>query len=56
MNSITNNLEVIEAQQDVVTANENYISSLFAHNLAKLTLLRAVGSGQKDVSRYLGGN
>jgi outer membrane protein TolC len=56
LNGVTNNLEVIEAQQDVAAANENYISSLFAHNLAKLTLLRALGSAQKDVNRYLGGN
>ena len=55
-NGVTNNLEVIEAQQNVAAANENYISSLFAHNLAKLTLLRALGSAQKDVNRYLGGN
>ena len=56
LNGVTNNLEVIEAQQDVAAANENYISSLFAHNLAKLTLLRALGSAQKNVSKYLGGN
>lgn len=56
LNGVTNNLEVIQAQQDVAAANENYISSLFAHNLAKLTLLRALGSAQKDVSKYLGGN
>lgn len=56
LNGVTNNLEIIEAQQDVAAANENYISSLFAHNLAKLTLLRALGSAQKDVTRYLGGN
>jgi len=56
VNGVTNNLEVIQAQQDVAAANENYISSLFAHNLAKLTLLRALGSAQKDVGRYLGGN
>lgn len=55
-NGVTNNLEVIQAQQDVAAANENYISSLFAHNLAKLTLLRALGSAQKGVSKYLGGN
>lgn len=55
-NGVTNNLEVIQAQQDVAAANENYISSLFAHNLAKLTLLRALGSAQKDVTRYLGGH
>ncbi|MGC2696527.1 MAG: TolC family protein [Candidatus Angelobacter sp.] len=56
LNGVTNNLEVIQAQQDVAAANENYISSLFAHNLAKLTLLRALGSAQKDLSKYLGGN
>jgi outer membrane protein TolC len=56
MNGVTNNLEIIQAQQDVAAANENYISSLFAHNLAKLTLLRALGSAQKDVNKYLGGN
>ncbi|HEY2497665.1 MAG TPA: TolC family protein [Candidatus Angelobacter sp.] len=56
LNGVTNNLEIIQAQQDVAAASENYISSLFAHNLAKLTLLRALGSAQKDVTRYLGGN
>ena len=54
-NGVTNNLEVIEAQQDVAAANENYISSLFAHNLAKLTLLRALGAAEKDINQYLGG-
>jgi outer membrane protein TolC len=56
LNGVTNNLEIIEAQQDVAAAKENYISSLFAHNLAKLSLLRAMGSAQKDVNKYLGGN
>jgi outer membrane protein TolC len=56
LNGVTNNLEVIQAQQDVAAANENYISSLFAHNLAKLTLLRAIGLAQKDLKKYLGGN
>jgi outer membrane protein TolC len=54
-NGVTNNLEVVQAQQDVAAAGENYISSLFAHNLAKLTLLRAMGLAQKDVNQYLGG-
>jgi outer membrane protein TolC len=56
INGVTNNLEVVQAQQEVAAANENYISSLFAHNLAKLALLRALGTAQKDVTRYLGGN
>jgi len=53
-NGVTNNLEVVEAQQDVAAANENYIASLFAHNLAKLALLRALGTAQHDMNRYLG--
>jgi len=54
-NGVTNNLEVVQAQQDLVAANENYISSLFAHNLAKLAVLRALGTAQKDAPQYLGG-
>jgi outer membrane protein TolC len=54
-NGVTNNLEVVQAQQDVAAANENYIASLFAHNLAKLALLRALGTAQHDINRYLGG-
>jgi outer membrane protein TolC len=56
LNGVTNNLEVIQAQQDVAAASENYISSLFAHNLAKLALLRALGSAEKDAGKSLGGN
>ena len=56
LNGVTNNLEVVQAQQDVAAAHENYISSLFAHNLAKVTLLRAMGSAKTDANKYLGGN
>jgi len=55
-NGVTNNLEVVQAQQESAAARENYIASLFAHNLAKLALLRALGTAQKDIARYLGGN
>jgi outer membrane protein TolC len=55
VNGVTNNLEVVQAQQDLAAANENYIASLFAYNLAKLALLRAIGTAQTDVNRYLGG-
>jgi outer membrane protein TolC len=55
VNGVTNNLELVQAQQGLTAAHENYISSLFAHNLAKLALLRAMGTAQKDTTRYLGG-
>lgn len=56
VNGVTNNLEVVQAQQDVAAANENYISSLFAFNLAKIAVLRAMGTAPQDINRYMGGN
>ena len=38
---VADNLEVIEAQDAVASANENYIGSLYAHNVAKVLLARA---------------
>jgi outer membrane protein TolC len=49
---IANNVEVIQAQEALVNANNQYISALQAHNLAKLMLARATGSVEhtwKDV-------
>ena len=34
-------------------ANESYISSLYAHNLAKVELARAVGIAEPAVKQYL---
>jgi len=50
---VTDNLEVVQAQEAVVAANENYISSLYAHNLAKVELAKAIGFGEEGVKQYL---
>ena len=50
---VTDNLEVVQAQEAVATANENYISSLYAHNLAKVELARALGYAEEGVKQYL---
>jgi outer membrane protein TolC len=50
---VTDNLEVVQAQESVAAANENYISSLYAHNLAKIELARAIGYAEEGVKRYL---
>jgi len=50
---VTDNLEVVQAQEAVAAANENYISSLYAHNLAKISLVRAMGYAEEGVRRYL---
>jgi outer membrane protein TolC len=50
---VTNNVEVVQAQQALATANDNFINSLFAHNLAKLSLARSVGVAEEAVKEYL---
>ena len=51
---VVDNLEVVEAQESVANANEAYISSLYAHNVAKVLLARAMGVAQEAVSQFLG--
>ncbi len=50
---VVTNIEVVQAQAALATANENYISSLFAFNLAKAELARAVGGAERIVAQYL---
>lgn len=52
---VTDNLEVIQAQEAVAAANENYIGSLYAHNVAKVELARAIGFAEQGVKQYLKG-
>ena len=40
---VVNTLEVVQAQQTVASAQLDLINSVFAHNLAKLSLARALG-------------
>jgi hypothetical protein len=37
----------------VASAHENYISSLYAHNLAKVELARSIGNAEQGVKQYL---
>jgi outer membrane protein TolC len=50
---VTDNLEVVQAQQALTSANESYISSLYAHNLAKISLAKAIGFAEQGVKQYL---
>jgi hypothetical protein len=45
---------VLEAQEAVVAADENYIASLFSFNVAKISLARALGSAESRVSEFFG--
>jgi outer membrane protein TolC len=52
---VTDNLEVVQAQESVASAHESYIDSLYAHNLAKVELARAIGDAEQGVERFLKG-
>jgi outer membrane protein TolC len=51
-NGVTNYLEVLEADEAVVAANENYIASLFSFNVAKISLARALGSAEQRLPEF----
>jgi outer membrane protein TolC len=52
---VTDNLEVVQAQETVATAHEDLISSLYQHNLAKVSFARAIGHAEEGVLEYLKG-
>jgi outer membrane protein TolC len=53
---VAGGLEVVQAQEAVATANETYISSVYAHNLAKGAIARALGIAEESVASYLKGS
>ncbi|MGA7316269.1 MAG: TolC family protein, partial [Silvibacterium sp.] len=50
---VTDNVEVVQAQDAVASADLDYINSLFAHNVAKLSLARAMGVAADRFGDYL---
>jgi outer membrane protein TolC len=52
---IANNIEVIQAQEAVALANEQYIDAVFGYNLSKAVLGRALGTVEEAIAKYLGG-
>jgi outer membrane protein TolC len=52
---VTDNLEVVQAQEAVASAHESLISSLYLHNLAKVSYARALGHAEEGVREYLKG-
>ena len=51
---VTDNIEVVQAQDSVANAQEALISSMYAHNLAKVTLARAVGMTDTNLKQFMG--
>ena len=50
---VTDNVEVVQAQESVAGAELDYIDSVFAHNLAKLSLARAMGGAAQNLAQFL---
>jgi outer membrane protein TolC len=52
---VATTVEVVQAQEQVANAENDYISSLFAYDLAKLGLARATGKTETDLTNVLRG-
>lgn len=52
---VSNTVEVVQAQQAVAAADQDYIASLVAHNLAKASVARAVGGAEQNIQNLLKG-
>jgi outer membrane protein TolC len=50
---VTDSVEVVQAQQSLSSANDQYISGTYSHNLAKLQLARAIGVARTNYNQYL---
>lgn len=50
---VTDTIEVVQAQGSVALANDNLISALYAHNLSKVELARALGMTEQGVQKYI---
>jgi outer membrane protein TolC len=46
-------VEVVQTQESVATADFDYVTSVFSHNLAKATLARAIGNTEDNLERFL---
>ena len=52
---VTDTVEVVQSQQAVASAHDQYISSLYAYNYAKITLARALGMAEEGVKQFFKG-
>jgi outer membrane protein TolC len=52
---VTDTVEVVQAQEAVASAHEDYIASLYQDNYAKISLARALGDAEVGVKDYFKG-
>lgn len=56
ISGVTDNIEVVQAQDALAIANDAYIASLYSYNVAKIALARATGVAESSYAQYLGGD
>jgi outer membrane protein TolC len=52
---VTDTVEVVQSQEAVASAHEQYISSLYNYNYAKISLVRALGIAEQGVKEFFRG-
>ncbi len=52
---VTDSVEVVQSQEAVASAHEQFISSLYSYNFAKISLARALGIAEAGVKEYFKG-
>jgi outer membrane protein TolC len=50
---VADTIEVVQAQEAVAAGNDSLISALFAHNVAKAGLARALGLAEQGIKRFI---
>jgi outer membrane protein TolC len=55
ISGVTDNIEVVQAQDVLATASDSYIASLYSYNLAKISLARAIGVAESGFAEYVEG-
>ncbi|MGB9432052.1 MAG: TolC family protein [Candidatus Acidiferrum sp.] len=50
---VANSVELVQSQESLASAELDYINSVFAHNVAKLSLARAIGRTAENLPKFL---
>jgi outer membrane protein TolC len=52
---VATSVEVVQSQESLAAAERDYVSSLYSHNLAKISLARALGQAETSMAQFLKG-
>jgi outer membrane protein TolC len=52
---VATSVEVVQSQESLAAANRDYVSGLYAHNLSKISLARALGRAETGIANILKG-